>query len=652
MNKCYFLKDNNDLYLLFVIFTNSILIMLVRRIRKGEIKQLEDLCNDDNLWSKYFSSHNLWVAKAIEEVKQEKRVVFGGFKSHFGEGDGIKLNLVACIFLKISQFEDSTVEFKNLIVPSNRTGINNEALEETHILIGKAIRFCEVRGIKKIEIELPQEEYRIISIFLSYGFKIVALRERYNPANLICVLERFKGNVYYGDPFDVVKFGSWLLQSYVPCGNYEVIPENNLFRIPFTLVNNTNSYLYESRSNSAKRLSGTLWIMEDETSFEESSSRIVQNAQSAPEITMLLSRNLSSDQKTNFEKNGIIVFDDDDCKEIAGGSLSTLSIPINEDEVGGIVSVLEYEKIIEYSNKKTLTYYLLSGLHSGLSLYESDEDERLLLVIYCPNWLNNTAGVVGCCLINQINRFRLNELIENKIPEDSALSKEDLSFYGAYSKRELIAQLKCTQLALFKDALPVKEGDWINNEEIREYLDREINRNISNSAYLNFRSCTNLKSLMRKKSFLNSRTENTIFQSSEKRFKVGLSFAGEEREFVREVSECLINELGENSVFYDDNYIHELSRLDLDVYLGNLYRNDCELLVPFFSLNYETKNWCNLEWRYMRDIIFNRKDKGSIMPFKFDEVDIEGLLSTDGYIMINSRSPEDISHLIIRRLRS
>lgn len=83
-----------------------------------------------------------------------------------------------------------------------------------------------------------------------------------------------------------------------------------------------------------------------------------------------------------------------------------------------------------------------------------------------------------------------------------------------------------------------------------------------------------------------------------KRFRVALSFPGEKRDFIRQVADLLSAAIGKERVLYDDYLTGELARPDLDLYLGKLYHDYSELLVPFFCADYENKEWCGIEWRY------------------------------------------------------
>ena len=136
-----------------------------------------------------------------------------------------------------------------------------------------------------------------------------------------------------------------------------------------------------------------------------------------------------------------------------------------------------------------------------------------------------------------------------------------------------------------------------------------------------------------------------------KRFRVALSFPGENREFVQQVAENLAKPLGRDRILYDRYYEHEFSRPNLDLHLLDLYQKQSDLIVAFLSEAYQRKQWTGLEWRYIRDLI-ERGMSESVMIVRFDEAEVPGLLSLDGWITVGSRQPVEIADLILARLSS
>lgn len=139
----------------------------------------------------------------------------------------------------------------------------------------------------------------------------------------------------------------------------------------------------------------------------------------------------------------------------------------------------------------------------------------------------------------------------------------------------------------------------------------------------------------------------------EHRFEVAFTFPGEARSTVRSVAEHVAERLGgREKVFYDNFHEAELARPDLDAYLQDIYREQSKLIVPFFSMDYEKKEWCMLEWRAVRDLIKTRSQE-RIMPFKLGNFDdIQGVFSIDGYVSSGSHTEEEMATLIIERLGS
>ena len=136
-----------------------------------------------------------------------------------------------------------------------------------------------------------------------------------------------------------------------------------------------------------------------------------------------------------------------------------------------------------------------------------------------------------------------------------------------------------------------------------------------------------------------------------RRFRVGLSFPGEKRDYVRRVAESLAAALGRENVLYDEYLEAELARPNLDLYLGALYREETQLLVPFLCADFQRKNWCHIEWRQIRDLLFHSAAE-RIMPFRFDDAPIPGMLQIDGYVTIGDRAPHAVAELILQRLHS
>jgi hypothetical protein len=134
------------------------------------------------------------------------------------------------------------------------------------------------------------------------------------------------------------------------------------------------------------------------------------------------------------------------------------------------------------------------------------------------------------------------------------------------------------------------------------------------------------------------------------RFKVAFSFPGELRDRVSEISKFVKDELSAGTVFYDDDFMAQLARPNLDNLLQTVYLNNSDLVVVFLSSDYEQKMWCGIEWRAVRAIINNKSDH-SVMFVRSDNAEIPGVFAHDGYVDLNRFSDQKIAEFIIERIR-
>lgn len=135
---------------------------------------------------------------------------------------------------------------------------------------------------------------------------------------------------------------------------------------------------------------------------------------------------------------------------------------------------------------------------------------------------------------------------------------------------------------------------------------------------------------------------------SELKFHVALSFAGEDRKYVEKVAK----ELRENdvSLFYDKFDKVSLWGKDLYTYLRDIYQNKAYFTVIFISEHYKKKRWTNHERESAQARAFS-ESKEYILPARFDDTEIPGILPTTGYIKLDKISPKEFASLIIEKLK-
>lgn len=132
-------------------------------------------------------------------------------------------------------------------------------------------------------------------------------------------------------------------------------------------------------------------------------------------------------------------------------------------------------------------------------------------------------------------------------------------------------------------------------------------------------------------------------------YDIALSFAGEDRDYVDRVA-AQLRDCGVR-VFYDLFEEADLWGKDLYVHLSDIYRQRARFTVMFISEAYARKLWTNHERQAAQARAFQDAQE-YILPARFDDTPIPGVLPTVGYVSLKERSPEDFASLVLRKLVS
>jgi len=130
-------------------------------------------------------------------------------------------------------------------------------------------------------------------------------------------------------------------------------------------------------------------------------------------------------------------------------------------------------------------------------------------------------------------------------------------------------------------------------------------------------------------------------------YDVALSFAGEDRAYVAQVAELL--QAGQVRVFYDEYEKVTLWGKDLYTHLREVYQKHARYTVLFASAHYRSKVWTNLERESAQARAISERTE-YILPARFDDSEIPGLLPTTGYVDLRSTSPKEFTDLILAKL--
>jgi hypothetical protein len=474
----------------------------IRRVRKSEIALLRAFCFSDTRDNVPYKHYSLWLEKVLKDFETgDTRVAIGAFLPIIKDSDVLNYELIGCVFLKRSDFDDA-IELKSLLtskesyLKSKKFDINESNFTKVvkANMIEKAVRFCEIREFPKIEIEILHDQMRSeIELFLELGFKVSSLREKYNKGNLVYILEKQIGDTFQADPFDDIKIARWFIQKVLPS---KILPDQTYMEEQFSITkiaferNPIKQYDTNKNEICQFQLKGEVLIVRTVENELISVEKVSKYFDSECQIRFILSDNFAFNiEKDVFSlKNSILSTDFLKC--FAGGEKSSLHLPFSNDEVGGAITVLESDAIINYSKNEFFAYYLISGIGSALDISEED---KLILAIYCPYWSNNKGGIIGYSEVVELEKATFDDAY-NSFPDiPQSLTERDLQFYKKFSnENEEIVILKCSKIKFFDEIISLQEYEKVFKTD---YLFQQLSCNLASSVYLDVRSVTYFRGL-------------------------------------------------------------------------------------------------------------------------------------------------------------
>ncbi len=131
-------------------------------------------------------------------------------------------------------------------------------------------------------------------------------------------------------------------------------------------------------------------------------------------------------------------------------------------------------------------------------------------------------------------------------------------------------------------------------------------------------------------------------KSNNIKYDVALSFAGEQRNYVEQVSKILEKNYG-LKVFYDKSEKEKLWGSNLLDELYKVYSKQAKYVIIFVSKEYKKKIWTNHERQATQEKALKLKNKDYILPVRFDKTQIPGLPDTIGYLDARQNSPYQVA---------
>ena len=292
--------------------------------------------------------------------------------------------------------------------------------------------------------------------------------------------------------------------------------------------------------------------------------------------------------------------------------------------------------------------YLLQKGNPGF-LKELNEIRKIILW----EWLDNGLKDIGWNLHWNCSREKKNHVSLEKIKEELLRSNK----YPTNRKQlqdNFLLYIKKNQ---DQDGGFVKVssdvGIWgklfFNNYLEMQYYIEELERkgfiifeSLMSSVQLTFSGLDYVENLIE----MNKGNESKFYGPT---YEIGLSFAGEQREFVDKVAK----ELSAKGVkvFYDTYEQSDLWGKDLYQHLNDIYRNKCKFCIVFLSKQYAEKLWTRHELEAAQARAFKENEE-YILPVKFDETEIPGINPTTGYLSASNFDPKQIAEMAIKKLAS
>ena len=130
-------------------------------------------------------------------------------------------------------------------------------------------------------------------------------------------------------------------------------------------------------------------------------------------------------------------------------------------------------------------------------------------------------------------------------------------------------------------------------------------------------------------------------------YDVAISFAGEQRAEAEAIADCLT--ASSVRVFYDRHEKADLWGKDLYEHLSDIYYKKAHYCLMLVSAAYAEKVWPTHERRNAQARALSQKSE-YILPVRFDDTEIPGLLPTVGYLRYKDHGAQGICAILLEKL--
>lgn len=142
-------------------------------------------------------------------------------------------------------------------------------------------------------------------------------------------------------------------------------------------------------------------------------------------------------------------------------------------------------------------------------------------------------------------------------------------------------------------------------------------------------------------------SETPLNQPASRPYQIALSFAGEQRTYVRAVAEALTAR--HIAVFYDEFEAIALWGKDGAEHFHQVFAQDAQYVVMFISADYVAKSWTRQERRAALSRQIESADE-YVLPVRFDATPVPGFPTTLQYLEAARYSPAELAVLIAAKI--
>jgi hypothetical protein len=130
-------------------------------------------------------------------------------------------------------------------------------------------------------------------------------------------------------------------------------------------------------------------------------------------------------------------------------------------------------------------------------------------------------------------------------------------------------------------------------------------------------------------------------------FDVAISFAGEQRAEAEAIADCLTK--AGLRVFYDGYEVVDMWGKNLYDHLSDVYQNKAEYCLMLVSRHYAEKVWPNHERKSAQARALSQREE-YLLPVRFDNTEIPGLLPTIAYLNFQDYGVPGICKALLQKL--